>query len=61
MQLDNVRINFIEPLIYRSIIDDVMANIKREFDDYGVGEDVLSDLQSVSVYFILFFYATQST
>lgn len=36
-------------MIYRAIIDDVIANIKSEFDDYGVGEDVLGDLQSVSL------------
>ncbi|THH05967.1 hypothetical protein EW145_g4417 [Phellinidium pouzarii] len=33
-------------MIYRTIIDDVIANIKGEFDDYGVGENVLGDLQS---------------
>ena len=38
-----------EPLIYRQIIDDVITNIKTEFDDYGVSEDILSDLQSVSL------------
>lgn len=38
-----------EPATYRQIIDDVIANIKGEFDDYGVSEDILSDLQSVSV------------
>lgn len=36
-----------EPGIYRSIIDDVIASIKSEFDEYGVGEDVLADLHAV--------------
>ncbi|KAL5523514.1 hypothetical protein ACEPAG_7687 [Sanghuangporus baumii] len=38
--------NKIVPMIYRAIIDDVIANIKSDFDDYGVSEAVLSDLQS---------------
>ncbi|EJD02638.1 transcription factor IIA, alpha/beta subunit [Fomitiporia mediterranea MF3/22] len=38
--------NKIVPAIYRAIIDDVITNIKSDFDDFGVGEDVLSDLQS---------------
>ncbi len=29
------------------IIDDVIANMKSEFEDYGVSEDVLSLLQEV--------------
>lgn len=36
-------------MIYRSIIDDVIANIKSDFDDYGIGEDALSELQTVSL------------
>ena len=38
-----------EPNIYRAVIDDVIASIKPEFDEYGVSEDVLHDLQDVSV------------
>ena len=38
-----------EPAIYRAVIDDVIANIKSEFDEYGVGEDVLAELQNVSM------------
>lgn len=30
------------------MIDDVIANIKSEFDEYGVSEEVLAELQSVS-------------
>ncbi|KAG5717694.1 hypothetical protein E4T56_gene9314 [Termitomyces sp. T112] len=37
--------NKIVPGIYRAVIDDVMANIKSEFDEYGVSEDVLAELQ----------------
>jgi len=37
--------NKIVPSIYRQVIDDVIAAIKSEFDEYGVGEDVLADLQ----------------
>ncbi|KAI0335085.1 transcription factor IIA, alpha/beta subunit [Cubamyces sp. BRFM 1775] len=38
--------NKIVPSIYRAVIDDVIANIKTEFDEYGVSEDVLAELQS---------------
>ncbi|KAI0645848.1 transcription factor IIA alpha/beta subunit [Trametes meyenii] len=38
--------NKIVPAIYRAVIDDVIANIKPEFDEYGVSEDVLAELQS---------------
>ena len=38
----------IKPSIYRAVIDDVIGNIKNEFDEYGVAEDVLADLQRVS-------------
>jgi len=33
------------PIIYRSIIDDVIGAMKPEFDDHGVSEEVLADLQ----------------
>lgn len=42
-------LGIIEPGIYRAVIDDVISNIKSEFDEYGVSEDVLAELQSVSV------------
>jgi len=38
--------NKIVPTVYRSIVDDVMANIRSEFEEFGVGEHVLQDLQS---------------
>ncbi|KAF9452776.1 transcription factor IIA, alpha/beta subunit [Macrolepiota fuliginosa MF-IS2] len=38
--------NKIVPTIYRSVIDDVIASIKSEFDEYGVSEDVLAELQN---------------
>jgi Transcription factor IIA, alpha/beta subunit len=38
----------LEPGIYRSVIDDVITAIKPEFDEYGVDENVLADLQQVS-------------
>ncbi|XP_006460728.1 hypothetical protein AGABI2DRAFT_192339 [Agaricus bisporus var. bisporus H97] len=38
--------NKIVPSIYRTVIDDVIANIKSEFDEYGVSEEVLAELQS---------------
>ncbi|EIN11525.1 transcription factor IIA alpha/beta subunit [Punctularia strigosozonata HHB-11173 SS5] len=38
--------NKIVPTIYRAVIDDVIAAIKPEFDEYGVGEEVLAELQS---------------
>jgi len=37
--------NKIVPGIYRSVIDEVIASIKTDFDEYGVGEDVLAELQ----------------
>jgi transcription initiation factor TFIIA large subunit len=37
--------NKIVPTIYRAIIDDVIATMKPEFDEYGVSEDVLAVLQ----------------
>ncbi|TFK44296.1 transcription factor IIA, alpha/beta subunit [Crucibulum laeve] len=37
--------NKIVPTIYRAVIDDVIQNIKSEFDEYGVAEDVLAELQ----------------
>ncbi|KAJ7680546.1 transcription factor IIA alpha/beta subunit [Mycena polygramma] len=37
--------NKIVPSIYRTVIDDVMASIKHEFEEYGVAEDVLAELQ----------------
>jgi transcription initiation factor TFIIA large subunit len=47
VQLVTLYLIIFEPAIYRAIIDDVVASIKNEFDAYGVGEDVLADLQSV--------------
>jgi hypothetical protein len=38
----------VEPQIYRSVIDEVIASIKPEFDEYGVSEDILAELQHVS-------------
>ena len=38
-----------EPQIYRAVIDEVIAAIKPEFDEYGVGEEVLAELQHVSI------------
>ena len=38
-----------EPAIYRAIIDEVITAIKSEFDEYGVGEDVLADLNAVRI------------
>ncbi|OBZ70666.1 Transcription initiation factor IIA large subunit [Grifola frondosa] len=38
--------NKIVPSIYRAVIDDVIASMKSEFEEYGVGEEVLAELQS---------------
>lgn len=43
-------LGIIEPSIYRTVIDDVIANIKSEFDEYGVSEEVLAELQSASLF-----------
>ncbi|KAI0338300.1 transcription factor IIA, alpha/beta subunit [Trametopsis cervina] len=37
--------NLLQPSIYRIVIDDVIRSIKPEFDEYGVSEDVLAELQ----------------
>lgn len=37
--------NKIVPSIYRSVIDDVVVAIKPEFDEFGVPEEVLAELQ----------------
>jgi len=37
--------NKIVPSIYRTVIDEVIMAIKPEFDEYGVSEDVLAELQ----------------
>ena len=41
----------LEPTIYRAIIDDVVAAMKPEFDEFGVSEEVLATLQHVSTAF----------
>ncbi|KAF7374523.1 Transcription factor IIA, alpha/beta subunit [Mycena sanguinolenta] len=38
--------NKIVPSIYRTVIDDVIASIRPAFGEFGVPEDVLSELQS---------------
>ncbi|KAJ6512857.1 transcription factor IIA, alpha/beta subunit [Mycena sanguinolenta] len=38
--------NKIVPSIYRAVIDDVIASIRPAFGEFGVPEDVLSELQS---------------
>jgi hypothetical protein len=38
----------LEPLIYRIVIDDVLAAMRPEFQDHGVSEEVLADLMVVS-------------
>lgn len=40
---------FLEPAIYRDVIDDVIRAIRPEFDEFGVPEDVLAELQHVSL------------
>ncbi|KAF4567243.1 hypothetical protein EYR40_006240 [Pleurotus pulmonarius] len=37
--------NKIVPAIYRAVIDDVIHNIKNEFEEFGVSEEVLAELQ----------------
>lgn len=41
------RVRRYEPNIYRAIIDDVITSMKPEFDEYGVSEDILAELQNV--------------
>ncbi|KZT10891.1 transcription factor IIA, alpha/beta subunit [Laetiporus sulphureus 93-53] len=37
--------NKLVPNVYRQVIDDVMKNIQPEFEEYGVSEDILAELQ----------------
>ena len=37
-----------QPQVYRRIIDDVIEKVKVDFDEYGIEEDVLINLQAVS-------------
>ncbi|ELU35660.1 TFIIA domain-containing protein [Rhizoctonia solani AG-1 IA] len=39
-----------QPQVYRAIIDEVMANIKSEFEEFGVDEDVMAQLQNVRLF-----------
>ncbi|KAJ7789780.1 transcription factor IIA, alpha/beta subunit-domain-containing protein [Mycena olivaceomarginata] len=39
--------NKVVPSIYRAVIDDVVASIRPAFDEFGVDDDVLNELQSV--------------
>ncbi|KAJ6562002.1 transcription factor IIA, alpha/beta subunit-domain-containing protein [Mycena capillaripes] len=38
--------NKVVPAIYRAVIDDVIASIRPAFDEFGVADDVLNELQS---------------
>lgn len=37
-----------QPQVYRAIIDDVIANVSVDFEEYGMDDDLLPLLQSVS-------------
>lgn len=45
--------NKIVPQVYRAVIDDVIASVKAEFEEYGVSEDVLAELHNVSISLLL--------
>jgi hypothetical protein len=50
-----------KPAIYRAVIDDVINNIKPEFEEFGVTEDVLADLQHVRLLLpVPFYYLTRT-
>jgi hypothetical protein len=36
-----------QPQIYRTIIDDVIASVQVDFEEYGMEEEVLNNLQAV--------------
>lgn len=36
-----------QPSVYRNIIDDVVASVRADFDEFGVEEDLLALLQQV--------------
>lgn len=37
----------LQPQVYRTIIDDVIASVTPDFDEYGLDEEVLQILQAV--------------
>lgn len=39
--------NQLVPAIYRRVIDDVVTNVRRDFDEHGVDEMILAELQRV--------------
>ncbi|KAI6134740.1 transcription factor IIA alpha beta subunit [Pisolithus croceorrhizus] len=43
--MSNKIVRVLEPVVYRQVIDEVIAAVKPEFDEFGVSEDVLADLQ----------------
>ena len=38
-----------QPVVYRSIIDDVIENIRVDFEEYGMEEEILLKLQAASL------------
>jgi len=38
----------IQPQVYRTIIDDVIKNVQVDFEEYGMDEEILQNLQAVS-------------
>lgn len=36
-----------QPNVYRTIIDDVVANVRADFDEFGIEENLLALLQQV--------------
>jgi hypothetical protein len=37
-----------QPTVYRAIIEEVVGSLKEDFEEFGLGEDVLLTLRNVS-------------
>jgi hypothetical protein len=43
----------LQPGVYRSIIGEVIGSLKADFDEFGIGDEVLDTLRQVSVFTLL--------
>jgi hypothetical protein len=43
----NIAVN-LQPGVYRSIIGEVIGSLKTDFDEFGIGDEVLDTLRQVS-------------
>lgn len=41
--------SLLQTAVYRFVIDDVITNVRRDFEDMGVDETIMHELQRVSI------------